>query len=183
MRPATPPRAAAWILGCLLREPDKEALLGDLAEEHELRWRSDSRPNELWWYWRQVVRSVPALLWAAVRRGRWIGVLGAAIAAYALVTLVESAGTVVLSRLFAQQRLAFTVLGLALGLAAMVLGGYVAARIRRGAAGALAVMSALSVIGLMVESVGNMPMWYSGVWLVACPLTALAGGALGRKPA
>ncbi|MGH7713738.1 MAG: hypothetical protein ACREOG_20815 [Gemmatimonadaceae bacterium] len=176
-----PPRPAARILGCLLSETDKEAVLGDLAEERALRWRPDAAPNEAWWYWSQISRSVPSLLWAAARRGRWIGIVVAAIAAYAVVRLVESAALLVLGKVFAPEQLAHIIISLLFAIAAMVLGGYVAARIRRGAAGALAVITTGSVIALMIRSAGNVPIWYSGVWLIICPVTALAGGALARK--
>jgi hypothetical protein len=63
----------------------------------------------------------------------------------------------------------------------MVLGGYVAARIRRGAAAALAVLIAVTVVALMTATSESAPLWYQGGFLVFGPLASLAGGALLRR--
>ena len=179
MRRAGSLRAAEWIFGWLLSDADRDALIGDLAEEHTLRLRSQS--GAAWWYWNQVTRSLAALLWAAVRRGRWLGALGAAIAAYGLVYVVEWAGGTALSGLLGRVPLVDWLITLAITLSAMVLGGYLAARMRRGAVAVLALISAASVIRLMLTTGHIVPLRYQLPWLVLCPIAALAGGALWRR--
>jgi hypothetical protein len=155
-------------------------VIGDLIEEYALRQAHSSR-RVSWWYWRQVCGSVLPLLSTAVGRERWPGILGAAIAAYAIVTIVESAATLAISRLLGPDTLAQDAMSLVTGLSAMVLGGYIAAWIRRGAAATLAVIIALVVIALMVTMSESVPVWYQIGFLVVGPLAALAGGALLRR--
>jgi peptidoglycan/LPS O-acetylase OafA/YrhL len=174
------PRSATWLLGCLLCEADKDAVIGDLIEEHALRYSSSSR-HVSWWYWNQVSRSVLPLVWTAVRRGRWLGVLGAALAAYVLVTIIESAATMATFKLFSAYPLVQERAGLVIGLAAMALGGYIAASIRRGAAATLAVIIALVVVALMMTMSESVPLWYTFGFLVFGPLASLAGGDFWRR--
>ena len=175
------PRAASWIIGRLLPRADREALLGDLAEEHALRRGGESPPNEVVWYWSQIVRSFGPLLLAAARRGRWLSALGAAVAVYALIVWVESYSNAVVAWLFGPSGVAFTIASLAFSPAAMTLGGYAAARIRRGAAAILAGISAIAIIRLMLVSGNAVAIAYLSGFLIVCPLTALAGGVLGLR--
>jgi hypothetical protein len=178
MRSDIPPRLATWILARLVPNTDRDAVIGDLLEEHALRFRSESVPNASWWYWSQVSRSAQPLVWTAVRRGGWLETLGAAIAAYLLVNMIQSAGGLAVWRLLGDMPLAAGLISLTIVLSAMVLGGYIATRMRRGAAVMLAVISALSVIRSMAPTGDSIPVGYFVGWLVACPLAALAGGAL-----
>ena len=58
-----PPRLAEWALRHMLRTPDGEHILGDLAEAYtEAREEGPGRLAAGLWYWKQVVRSVPPLL-------------------------------------------------------------------------------------------------------------------------
>jgi hypothetical protein len=176
----TPPRSATWLLGVLLSEADKDAVIGDLIEEHALRHSQSGRRGS-WWYWSQVARSVLPFFWIAIRRERWLGILGAAITAYLLATIIESAATIEISRLFTANALPQERMGLLIGLSAMALGGYTAAWIRRGAAAALAVIIALMVVALMVTMSESVPLWSQLGFLVFGPLASLAGGALWRR--
>ena len=180
MRDRIPPRLATWFLSCLLSEADQEAVIGDLIEEYELR-RSQSSRNVSWWYWNQVLRSVLPLLWTAVRRTQWPGILGAAVAAYVLVTIIESAASIAVQQLIVPGAFVQGLISLTVTLSAIVLGGYVAARIRRGAAAALAVLIALTVVALMTATSESAPLWYQVGFLVFGPLASLAGGALLRR--
>ncbi len=177
------PRSAVWIVGRLLPKADSDALLGDLVEEHALRQRREAPPNEAWWYWSQISRSLGPLLWAAARRGRWIGALGVAIAVYAFITFVESYSTALISQLFVSGSIAFTIASLAFSPIAMGIGGYAAARLRRGAATVLAIMSAVAIVRLMILSGNAVAIAYLTGFLIVCPLTALAGGALVHRRA
>ena len=45
----TPPRLAEWLLGLVLRTPDREYILGDLAERYR---RGREKGRSAWpWYW------------------------------------------------------------------------------------------------------------------------------------
>ncbi len=55
----TPPRLAAWLLERLRPHGDSDIVLGDFEEEyHYLRARYGARYAH-WWYWRQVLLSLP----------------------------------------------------------------------------------------------------------------------------
>jgi hypothetical protein len=56
-------RVANWILKCAVAPADREAAIGDLAEEFEIRMRRGSRVDAAYWYWSQVLRSIPWFLW------------------------------------------------------------------------------------------------------------------------
>lgn len=60
----------------------------------------------------------------------------------------------------------------------MVLGGYVAASIRQGAAPALAEIILVVVAVLFVTMPNSAPLWYGLTFLIAGPVAALAGGRL-----
>jgi len=181
MKRAMLPRWADWILTRLLPEAQKDAVLGDLIEEHALRAATSPAPNESWWYLRQVSRSLAPLLWAAARRGQWLATLGAAVAAYGLIKIIESASAVTLFAVLAPQSSAFVLALYIFGPANMMLGGYVAARMRPGAATALAAISIIMVLQWMATAGSVVSIWFAAYFLVVCPLTALAGGALERK--
>jgi hypothetical protein len=180
MRRHQPPRIACWLLGRFVSERDREAVMGDLAEEYALRARSASL-----WYWGQVYRSIPPMVWCSVRRGHWLSTLSVAMGAYIAAGAVEFAADLAISRWVAPGAPAHAVLGLIAGLATMALGGYIAAWIRPGAATALAGVVMISVAVLMVTKTGAVPLWYQLAFLIAGPLASLAGGTLFllRRPA
>jgi len=64
------------------------------------------------------------------------------------------------------------------GLATMVLSGYVAALIRQGAARVLAGIIFTVVVVLFVTVPDSAPLWYGLTFLIAGPAAALAGGWL-----
>jgi len=178
MNRETPPRLAIRLLESLLREEDRDAVIGDLIEESAIRARRSSRASATRWYCGQVARSIPLVLWSELRRGHWFGTLSVAILAYVAASVLESVGTsVVLELLQPDPRLA-TVLSVIVGLATMVLGGYVAASIRRGAAHVLAGIIFIVVVVLFVAVPASAPLWYGLTFLLAGPLAALAGGRL-----
>jgi hypothetical protein len=176
-RPA-PPRPAVWLVGCLLPPAQRESLIGDLVEERTLRSSAQPGASDSSWYWRQVARSLLPLVWAAMLRRRWLGAAGAAIAGYGLFKVLELVGGAAVSRLIAPGSSAGGTVGILFGLFALALGGYVAARMRRGAAAGVALISALSVTEFLVTAEFPVPLWYAGALLVTCPGAALAGGAL-----
>lgn len=175
-----PPRLATWFLSCFLAEADKEAVIGDLLEECALR-PSGSRVRLSWWYWSQVSRSIAPLVWIGLRREHWGAVFGAAMAAFILANVTEWVATKAIA-MVVDWSLAVPV-NFVVGLAAMALGGYVAAWLRPHASGVVAFLILVMVIVFMATmGVGEMgPLWYHVGFLIFGPLAALAGGALLRR--
>src|SRR5262245_39430797 len=59
----TPPRLPGRLLRRLLPEDVRDVLVGDLNEEFErLVAPTRSRARAYWWYWRQVLRSLPGVI-------------------------------------------------------------------------------------------------------------------------
>jgi hypothetical protein len=108
---------------------------------------------------------------------RLLSTLGVAFGAYIAAGLLEFAGVAAISKLLGPDAGAL-VLNAIVGLATIVLGGYVAAWIRPGAASALAGMVLIAVVILMVTASGSAPLWYGLTFLVFGPVAALAGGTL-----
>ncbi|HJU74513.1 MAG TPA: permease prefix domain 2-containing transporter [Gemmatimonadaceae bacterium] len=177
----TVPRTAAWLLGWLLTDANRDGVLGDLTEEFALRARRDSLPNASRWYWRQVVRSLPRFFWSGFRRGQWRAPLGAAVAAQVFITFGESLILIPLARTFDLTGSFRWLVEMPIGFAAMTLGGFVAAWMRRGADVALAVLSTIMIIVFMIVLGGASPRWYQITFLVLGPVAILTGGALLRR--
>ncbi len=175
------PRTASWLLGWLLSDADKEALIGDLHEEYVLRAQADSRPNADRWYVSQVWRSLPRLVWRSFRGGEWRGALGAGFSVYVFVGFVEFFIQAAIFRIFALSPEMRWALSVPIGLPVMALGGFVAAWMRRGAAGALAFIVAGVIVIMMILMGDASPRWYQITFLILGPLAALTGGALRRR--
>lgn len=178
MRLPSPPGLSGRILALIIPERDREAVIGDLAEEYALRLRSDSRFTVSRWYWAQVCRSVFPMAWSSLRRGHWLITLGVALIAYVAAGAVEFAGDWALAQFIASGAQLGWILGLILGLATMAFGGYFAAWIRPGAATAMAGIVLISVAALMATRSESVPLWYQVAFLIAGPLASLAGGTL-----
>ena len=152
--------------------------MGDLAEEYTLRARSASPSTVSRWYWGQVYRSIPPVVWRSVRAGHWLRTLSVAVGAYIAAGIVEFAGDAAISRLLAPDAHVHAVLSMIVGLTTMMLGGYLAAWIRPGAATALAGIVMIGVAVLMVTKSGTVPLWYQLAFLIVGPLASFAGGML-----
>jgi peptidoglycan/LPS O-acetylase OafA/YrhL len=118
------------------------------------------------------------VLWSDLRRGHWFSTLGVAIAAYVAASVLESVGIEAVSKLLHPDPRLEIVLSVIVGLATMLLGGYVAASIRQRAALPLAGIILTVVATLMVTMPDSAPLWYGLTFLVAGPVAALAGGRL-----
>jgi hypothetical protein len=101
-----------------------------------------------------------------------------AIAAYVAAGVLEWVGVAIVARLLHPDARLAIVLSVIVGLATMLLGGYVAASIRQGAAPALAGIILIVVAVLMVTMPDSAPLWYGLTFLIAGPAAALAGGRL-----
>jgi hypothetical protein len=178
MRHDIAPRVATCLLKCFLPPTDREVVLGDLIEEYAIRARSDPASMVDRWYWGQVYRSIPQAQWSAIRRGGAVTTLTTALAAFIAAGALESAGLAALSRVLVMDANQPTALSVIVGLATIMLGGYVAAWIRPGAAQALAGIEMIAVVILMVTMSGSAPLWYGLTFLIIGPLAACAGGTL-----
>lgn len=143
-------RWAGWILACVLPPRELEAVIGDLEEEYAFRSRSLPLQSASWWYWSQIVRSVPLLLLASVRRGGWLATLTTAVGACLVQAIVELTTKSAISTVFAHDARLPAVLALLVTIPTLVLVSYLATRIRPGAA---AVLTALIVIAVLVQLV------------------------------
>jgi hypothetical protein len=176
-----PSRVASWLLARAVPEGSREAVLGDLHEEYALRVRSARVSTAGRWYWGQVCRSIPQLVWSSVRSGHWLPTLGIAVIVYIAAGILEFAVTRGIATLLAPDARVVTTVNLFFGLATIVLGGYVAAWIRPAAARALAAIVWFVVAILSVIASDSAPLWYGLTFLVGGPLAALAGGTLCLK--
>lgn len=57
----TPPQLAEWLLQRMLRSPNREFILGDLAEQFDHR-RARNRVRAQLWYWMQVLMWIPPMI-------------------------------------------------------------------------------------------------------------------------
>lgn len=173
-----PPRVATALLGCFLPEPERQAILGDLVEEYGIRVRSISRSSAASWYWSQVWRSVLPVLRVAIKRDGWRDTIGVAIVSYLVAGTIEFVGVGMMAKLVDPAGPASSVLSVIVGLATIVLGGYLAAWIRPAASPVLAAIVMLVILVLFVVMSDSAPLWYGLAFLVFGPVAALAGGTL-----
>jgi hypothetical protein len=172
-----PSPVASWLLECVVTEPDREAVIGDLIEEYNLRMQSDTPWAVSRWWWGQVGRSIPPMLWTSVRRD-WLRTLPVAIGAYVAAGVLEFAGTTAISRLFSLGALFDSLASVVVGLTTMLLAGYFAAWIRPAAAVVLAGIGLVVIVMLMVTMSDSAPFWYQLVFLVGAPAAPLVGRTL-----
>jgi len=163
------------ILAWLMPPAHAEALLGDLLEERRLRLQAGSEVSVAGWYWRQLASSVPALLWASVRRGAWLITVVTAVASYVAANGIQFVLWSALSPMTSKS--GPTVVGLFSFAAALAACGYVAASIRLGAARLLAFL-VFAVTCAMLAISTRAPLWYEGSLLVVGPLATIAGATL-----
>lgn len=150
--------------------------MGDLAEEFSLRIQAS---DSCWfWYWGQALRSIPPVLWKSARQGCWIRTFFVALGAYIAASVVEAVADAALSGILIPESPLHTILSLIIGLASIGAGGYLAARLRPGADTAMGVIVFVAVTALIAANVGDAPLWYGLAFLIAGPLSSLAGGAL-----
>ena len=155
------------LLRLVLPRADRDAVLGDLAEERALHENPDR------WYRRQVLRSLGPIVWTNIRRGVWLKTVGAVLASYAVVVAL-----VVLTQTVR------TEWSLAAGSFSGLAGGYVAAWMRPTAPRALAVFVFIMGVVSLLATGDQAPLSYQLALIVIGPAAVLAGGRLrsrGRK--
>ena len=167
------------ILARLMPPAQAEALLGDLLEERRLRLQAGSHVSVAGWYWRQLASSVPALLWASMRRGAWLVTVVTAVASFIAAIGIQMLLQSVLSPMTTSKsvRAVVVILSFAAALAAC---GYVAASIRLGAARLLAFLAFATTCAMLAIS-ARAPFWYEWLLLVLGPAAAIAGAALSGR--
>lgn len=166
------------ILERLMPPAQAEALLGDLLEERRLRLQAGSHVSVAGWYWRQLASSVPALLWASVRRGAWLITVVTAVASYVAANGIQFVLWSALSPMTSKS--GPTVVGLFSFAAALAACGYVAASIRLGAARLLAFLVFATTCAMLAISTPA-SLWYEGSLLVLGPVATIAGAALSGR--
>jgi hypothetical protein len=154
-----------------------DAALGDLAEERALRAQGTTTLRASRWYWGQLARSLPQMMWIDIRRQGWVATCAVALGAWVVAGIVESIADQLLIAWFGSDAPVYAIPGALVGLASLGLGGYLAALIRPAATKVLAVLIALFVVVLMIIEAGNASLWYGAVFLVFGPFASLAGGA------
>jgi len=178
----TQPRVPAlptWLLQSILPHRDRDGMLGDLSEEYSLR-SSASIATARRWYWGQVWRSIPAVLIARIRRDNWPLTMVVALGVYLLVGVLNVVGGLLVARLLGAP-IATDESGVIVGLTAIAIGGFVAARLRRGAAGVLGGLVVIVAVVLIASPRDPAPLWYQLIFLVLGPLAAHVGGTVASR--
>jgi hypothetical protein len=177
----TPPiraRAASWLLAFVLPAQDIEFVVGDLEEEYS------SRASRRW-YWGQLARSVPRLMWLPIRHGGLVPTCGVALAAGSVQALIELVIGTALYQLGPTGARWPVALSVPVTLASLLFVSHEAARLRPGAATVLAVVA--EAVGvwrvLFAASAGEPAPLAVLAGLVIVPTMAFAGGVLAlRRP-
>ena len=176
-------RVAMWIFSWLARRSEREAVMGDLAEEYVLRANTTSPSAAFKWYLRQVCASAAPLLWTRLTRSTWIGTLGVALCAYLAVGVVELIVNRAIAGLSAGGVAAYDPVGMLITFPLVVVIGYFAARFRRRAPIVLGAIMLLSVTAMTLWSTESVPTWYTIAYFIVGPAATLIGSTLSsRRP-
>jgi hypothetical protein len=167
-----------WAVEWLLPRQLVDEVVGDVVEEFELRCRSAPGSASVLWVLSQFGRSLAPMIWMSVLREGWLTTIGAGLACFIVVNVIEAAADLLILPPLAPNAELQAAIGLLLGLAAMTVGGYLAARIRAAAPIVLSMVIFITVAVLMRMGVGSVPLWYELGFLILGPLAALKGGTL-----
>jgi hypothetical protein len=172
-------RLADWILACAVAPADREAAVGDLVEEYAIRVRDGSLLRAACWYWGQVVRSAPWLIWTAVRRGGWFGTFCVALTACLCQAGVELGIRAAITRLPPADGDARLLAATAMVLASLVVVSFASGRIRPGASSVLTAMALMAVVvQLFLRNGAGLSVGRQLVAIIAGPSAACVGGLL-----
>jgi hypothetical protein len=174
-------QVTAWAFSRLAPGSQREALMGDLAEEYALRSDAASSSAASKWYLRQVCASAAPLLRARLAGTAWISTIGVALFAYVAVGLVEGIVNGATASSSETNTAAYNPLGMFITFPMVVLIGYFAAWFRRRAAIVLAAMMLLSVTAMTLWANESMPTWYRIAYFLVGPAATCIGSAL-RRP-
>jgi hypothetical protein len=158
----------------------RDAITGDLIEEHaELAAVHGERSADRW-VRRQILRSLPVLVQAAVRNGGvrlLAAIVGAALTALLAVSLLIGASAALVSTLVSPETMGrLTIVALAIDLAFGAAGGYLAARLGRAAPLGAAFVFGVLGLSLTLISGGDASGWYRpALQLLLIPATVSGG--------
>ncbi len=175
-----PPVLVCWLLESVVPGRYREAMLGDLIEEYNLRAASASPLVATLWLWSQACRSVPSIVWSWLRSGNWLISISIALGVYIFMATLKFGADLVISKLVSPDQTAQVVLAPIVFLTAAAIGGCVAARIRRGATIFLALMVTITVAILIDLKTCSIPVpwWYQFGFLTLGPLAVIITPAL-----
>ncbi len=175
MRCSSPPAFACRLLESIAPVACQEAMLGDLIEEYTLLAESRAPLTASRWFWSQVCRSVPPLVWCSLRSRDWLMKMIIAMGVYVAMAVMKFAADLTISKLAAPAPMTEVVLAPALFLATCAIGGCVAARIRRGASIFLALLVMITVAVLIYLKLCTIPVpwWYPLGFFTLGPLAVL----------
>jgi hypothetical protein len=180
MRYDSPPALVCWLLESVVPARYREAMLGDLIEEYNLRAESASPLTASRWVWSQAFRSVTSIAWSWLRGGNWLVSMSIAAGVYLVMAMLKLAVDLSISKLVAPQQATQVVLAPVVFFSAAAIGGCVAARVRRGAMIFLALMVMITVAVSIERKVCTIPVpwWYELGFLTMGPLAVLITPAL-----
>ncbi len=184
MKRLHPPSFPTALLSAILRLDDQGPLLGDLCEEYRLR-ASTSPAAAGRWYWAQVIRSCPILVWRRARHGQWLSTVGIAVVAYACVGVLNMLAVTLTEPWTVEFSSSDYVRKAVVALFAIAVSAHLASRLRRHAGRVMGYLVALVAIVLMVFPVDASPLWYQVAFLVIGPVAGHVGSvvmASGPKP-
>jgi hypothetical protein len=180
MRYDSAPALACWLLESVVPARYREAMLGDLIEEYNLRTKSASPLTAPGWFWSQACRSIASTGWSSLRSGNWLISMSIAAGVYIVMAMLKLAADSMISKLVAPQQATQVVLAPVVFLSAAAIGGCVAARASRGAMIFLALMVMITVAISIERKVCTIPVpwWYEFGFLTLGPLAVLIAPAL-----
>jgi hypothetical protein len=185
VREAGPRRVPEAILEALLPDPDtRDAVLGDLLEDHDSVCGLKGPAEAARWYWTQVVWSAPALLQMTATQmtaRAWLRACGVVLLGYmvlAALVIISQAVLALFGPLMQPQRI--ELLSLAASTLCGVGAGYAAACIGRSAPLAsslgLGVVCTMLSLAMCMAAMSGTPLWYRiGLAIVVLPATTLGG--------
>ncbi|HEX3837231.1 MAG TPA: hypothetical protein VHW25_09755 [Steroidobacteraceae bacterium] len=174
-------RMATWAFSWLAPRSQREALLGDLAEEFALRAGAASAAAACRWYLRQMCASATPLLWSRLTRTAWIATAGTALLAYIAVGLVEFMVHWAMAGSSLTGGDAFDPVGMIITFPMVVLIACCAARLRRAAPFVLGTIMLLNVTAMTLWANEHVPTGYAIAYFIVGPVAALLGGALNSQ--
>lgn len=184
MRRLAPPWLPTALLSAILSPNDQGPLLGDLCEEYRLR-ASTSPEAAARWYWAQVIRSCPILLWRRARRGQWLSTAGIAVAAYVGVGVLNMVAVTITAPWTVEFSSSDYVRKAVVALLAIAASAHVASRLRPHSGRVMGCLVAVVAIVLVAFPVDASPLWYQVAFLVLGPVAGHLGSvglAAGTTP-
>ena len=170
-------RIASRLLSLVLPAQDVDVIIGDLEEEYVLRPESSARRR---WFWTQILRSVPMLVWIPIQRGGLLTTVGVALAACAAQAVIELAAGFAVYSVFPPDARWPSLMTVVLTLPSLTFVSYRATRARPGASTLVAGVGVVALLGqiLLAAHAGRAVPVGMLAALMIVPSLALLGGSL-----